>query len=58
MSHDASESVSGGTSQEVKKPWAPPSLTYEGRLEDLVQAGSKSGAGGDPGDIRKPPGQS
>jgi hypothetical protein len=43
-----------------KKKWEPMRLTYAGDVADVVKnaAGQgKSGTGGDPGDLHKPPGQ-
>jgi len=58
MSHDANGSINRSGGRESKKPWAIPTLTYEGRIEELVQGGTgKSGVGGDSGDSKKPHGQ-
>jgi hypothetical protein len=32
-------------------------IRFEGDSSELIQAGTKSGMGGDPGDNQKPPGQ-
>ena len=44
----------------AKKPWQPMRLTYAGEAQDVVQSGSgkTSPSPADPGDTRKPPGQS
>ena len=43
-----------------KKKWEPMKLTYAGDVGDIIKnlgGQGKSGAGADPGDIFKPPGQ-
>jgi hypothetical protein len=43
----------------TRRPWESMTLTYVGRIAEVVQAGEKklSRTGGDPGDPRKPRGQ-
>ena len=44
----------------AKKPWQPMRLPYAGEAKDVVRSGSgkTSPSPADPGDVRKPPGQS
>jgi hypothetical protein len=42
--------------KEKKKPWEAMKVTELGTISELVKQGSKSGVGGDPGDLHKPPG--
>lgn len=41
----------------VKQAWEPMEIRFEGDSSELIQSGTKSGIGGDPGDGFKPPGQ-
>jgi len=43
----------------AKRPWTKPTLKYVGDIGDVLQGGGGklTPAPGDPGDIRKPPGQ-
>jgi len=58
MSVERREIGEGSTAPAQRRTWQPMELAYVGEIKELVKGGTgKSGAGADPGDFLKPPGQ-